>query len=409
MSRAKEATATVWSGGALALSAGLTLLVGCVGQGTTGPSSGGTAPADNVQPIQVTSGPADNTVNGLYTAVTICVPGTSSCQTIDGVQVDTGSMGLRLVSSQVSLPLERVTDGNGQAIGNCATFADKSYAWGPVVTADVQLAGQKAVSVPVQLIGAASFPGAPSSCSNGGTAADTVSSLTARGLLGVGVFRQDCGPACSGGVSPAPPVYFACSGLVCSTTSVSLQSQLQNPVWLFPQDNNGLLVTLPSVPAQGVPSVAGSLIFGIETQANNALGSARVYTTDAEGNFSTTFKGKVYSSSFVDTGSNAFFFLDDSTIGIPACPKDNSGFSCPPSTVNYTATNTGLNGASGQISFSIANAETLFNTGFNAFSTLGGPDTGQFDWGLPFFFGRNTFIAIEGQTTEAGSGPYLAY
>jgi hypothetical protein len=157
------------------------------------------------------------------------------------------------------------------------------------------------------------------------------------------------------------------------------------------------------------PIASGSLIFGSGTQANNALGSAQVYTTDAEGNFSTTFKGKVYSSSFLDTGSSGLFFLDDSTIGLPACPKEDSGFSCPSSTVSYTATNSGPNGTSAQISFSVANAESLFSTSFNAFSTLGGPDTGQFDWGLPFFFGRTTFVAIEGQSTGAGSGPYLAY
>ncbi len=101
---------------------------------------------NNVQPIQVSSGPANNTVNGLYTSVTICVPGTSSCQTIDGVQVDTGSVGLRLLSSSVSLALPSVDDGAGRPIGNCATFADLSYAWGSVVTADVQLAGEKAAS-----------------------------------------------------------------------------------------------------------------------------------------------------------------------------------------------------------------------------------------------------------------------
>ena len=396
--------------GALPLSvAGLVALAACGGQGPTTPTSSGSPPVDNVAPLQVSSGPADNTVNGLYVSVTVCVPGTSSCQTIDGVQVDTGSMGLRLLASQVRLSLPPVGDGNGHPLGNCATYADKSYTWGPVVSADVQLAGERAASVPIQVIGAPGFPGAPSACSSGGMAADTVSALSANGLLGLGVFRQDCGPACSGSAPAAPPVYFSCAGSACSVTSVPLASQVQNPVWLFPQDNNGLVVQLPSVPPEGAPNVSGSLVFGIGTQANNALGSAQVYTTDGEGNLSTTFKGRTYSSSFLDTGSNGFYFLDSSTIGLPPCPRSDSGFSCPSSTVTYAATNVGSNGTSGQVTFSVANAESLFRTGYNALGTLGGPDTGEFDWGLPFFFGRATFIAIEGQATPAGPGPYWAY
>ena len=364
---------------------------------------------DNVAALEVNGGPANNTVNGLYASITICVPGTSSCQTIDAVQVDTGSVGVRLLSSAVTLSLPPESDGSGHPIGNCASFADKSYTWGPVVTADVQMAGEKATSVPIQLIGQASFPDAPSACSNGGTAANTVDALSARGLLGLGVFRQDCGPACSSGGASVPAVYFACAGSTCSPTSVALTRQLQNPVWLFPQDNNGLLVQLPSVPPSGAPTLSGSLVFGIGTQANNSLGSAQVYTTDDVGNFSTAFKGRTYSGSFLDTGSNGLYFLDSGTIGLPPCPRPNSDFSCPASTVSYSATNTGANGTSGPVSFSIANAESLFRTGNNALATLGGPDTGEFDWGLPFFYGRTTFIGIEGQATPAGAGPYWAY
>ncbi len=393
----------------LVLSAGLLALAGCGGQGTTAPNPSASPSVDNVQPIQVTSGPADNTVNGLYTSVTICVPGTSSCQTIDGVQVDTGSVGLRLLSSQLSLQLPQSKDGSGHPIGNCAMFADQSYTWGPVVTADLQMAGEKAASVPIQLVGAPGFPSAPSDCVNGGTPADTVPALSANGLLGIGVFRQDCGPACADTLSPAPPVYYSCAGSTCSATSWPLQSQVQNPVWMFPQDNNGVLVVLPSVPPQGALTTSGSLIFGIGTEANNGLGSARVYTTDAEGNISTTFRGQVYSSSYLDTGSNGLYFLDSSTIGYPACPKEDSGYACPSSSVTETATNTGQNGVSGQISFTVANAESLFSTGNSAFAELAGPDTGEFDWGLPFFFGRTVAIGIEGQSTPAGSGPLWAY
>ncbi|HXY41974.1 MAG TPA: DUF3443 domain-containing protein [Vicinamibacteria bacterium] len=384
--------------------AGLLLLVCCGGGSSNGTTS---TSIDNTLPVTVTSGPANNTVNGLYASVTICVPGSSNCQTIDNVQVDTGSMGLRLISSLVTLSLPAVNDAGGRPVGNCATYADQSYTWGPVVTADIQLAGEKAASVPIQLIGASNFAGAPPECSNGGTAEQTPDALAANGLLGVGVFRQDCGPACSGGGSP-PPVYFSCPGL-CTAAFVPVQSQLQNPVWMFPQDNNGLLLSLPAVPATGAPTASGSVIFGIGTQGNNALGSAQVYTTDATGNFSTNFQGNVYSSSFLDTGSNGLYFLDASTIGLPACADPNSGYACPSSTVSYTATNTGANGTAAQVNFSIASAESLFRTNNNAFSNLGGPDTGEFDWGLPFFFGRNTFVGIENQSTTAGPGPYWAY
>jgi hypothetical protein len=395
---------------ALATSASL-LLGGCGGgQGSSPSSPPSPSPpsVDNVQPLQVNLGPAGALVNGLFTSVTICVPGTSNCQTIDGIQVDTGSVGLRILSSRVSLPLQRLKDASGNPVGNCATFADNSYAWGPVELADVQMAGEKAPSVPIQVITTSGFPAAPSICRQGNTPADTVSALGANGLLGIGVFREDCGPACGVAGPRLPPLYFSCPNAGCSPTAVALQSQLQNPVWLFPQDNNGVLVSVPAIPATGARSVAGSLIFGIGTQANNALGGARVYTTDAQGNISTVFKGKTITSSYLDTGSNGYFFLDSATIGLPACPNAD-GFSCPHSTVSYGATTTGQNGASGQVSFSVANAEALFNTGNTAFDNLAGPDSGDFDWGMPFFFGRNTFIAIEGQGTPGGAGPYFAY
>ena len=55
--------------------------------------------ASNVQSIAVNGGPSGNYANGLFTSVTVCVPGSSNCQNISGVLVDTGSFGLRLLSS----------------------------------------------------------------------------------------------------------------------------------------------------------------------------------------------------------------------------------------------------------------------------------------------------------------------
>jgi hypothetical protein len=47
--------------------------------------------------------------------------------------------------------------------------------------------------------------------------------------------------------------------------------------------------------------------------------------------------------------------------------------------------------------------------GDSVFPTLGGPNPGTFDWGLPFFYGRHVFVAIEGAPTPGGTGPYWAY
>jgi hypothetical protein len=74
------------------------------------------------------------------------------------------------------------------------------------------------------------------------------------------------------------------------------------------------------------------------------------------------------------------------------------------------ATNMGTNGATGPVSFSVGNADSLTSNANNAaVPDLGGPFPGIFDWGLPFFFGRNVFTAIEGKSTPGGTGPYQAY
>ena len=59
-----------------------------------------TAGSGNVAPLAVDGGPVVSnalagTINQAYTSVTVCTPGTSNCQTIDHVWVDTGSYGLR--------------------------------------------------------------------------------------------------------------------------------------------------------------------------------------------------------------------------------------------------------------------------------------------------------------------------
>ena len=360
-----------------------------------------------MQSVLVNSGPNNDYVNGLFTSVTLCVPGTSTCQTISGILVDTGSSGLRVLSSAMTLALPQQTS-HGAPVAECAQFQD-GFTWGPIQGADIKLAGETASNVPIQVIGAPQFSTIPSDCSSTGSSEDTLNDLGANGILGLSVFKEDCGPACTVAGSSNPGFYYACPSTGCVVVAQPSARQLQNPVWLFTSDNNGVMIQLPSVPSGGSATLTGSLVFGIGTQSDNALGSASVFTTDAAGNFTTVFNGQSYASSFVDSGSNGLFFLDASTSGLPAC-SDTADFYCPPSPRALSATTRGGNGTTATVSFSIDNADRLLNKlSFSVFGELGGPNAGAFDWGLPFFYGRSVFTAIEGQSTPGGVGPYWAY
>jgi hypothetical protein len=366
-----------------------------------------------VQSISVTTGPAVASgllsINSAFTTVTVCVPGgTTQCQTIGGILVDTGSSGLRVLSSALTVSLPQQTGPGGNPIAECGEFID-SETWGPVQTADISLAGEKASSVPIQVIGSSGFT-VPTSCSDLGPIQDDLVTLGMNGILGVGNFVQDCGEGCTESGASNVGLYYACPSSGCVVTTEGVAEQVSNPVAFFATDNNGVIVELPAVSGTEA-SITGSLIFGIGTQSNNGLGSATVYTLDPEtGTFTTTFKGQALTdASFLDTGSNAIYFLDSASTGLPIC-TDLTFWYCPSSTQSFSAVTQGSNGATATINFSIANADTLTsNMNDGVAAGLGGPGPGLFDWGLPFFYGRNVYTAIEGSSTPGGDGPYWAY
>lgn len=404
------------------------------GSGSTGSTSGtgGNGAVNNVAQLVVDAGPGGiGTVDLAFTTVTVCVPGTSNCQTIDHVQVDTGSEGLRIISSILTLPLPRQTSGGNTAF-ECTQFADLTFLWGPIASADIKIAGESASSVPVQIINpVTATPAAPSDCSSGQnsnqqlTQNSTIFDLGANALIGIGSFRQDCGSACA--LSVIPATYYSCSSTGCGNAMQSVAAQVQNPVWMFPSDNNGTILQLPAIPDAGATGSTGSLIFGIGTQSNNGLGSAVVLPVDSNfADFTVNFLGTNFTDvNFIDSGSNGYFFLDSATltnapfnIPMPDCPGSTSlkGFYCPNPTIPLSASLIGSTvngtpvGAARTINFNVASAQNLFfNTNGTAFNDLGGENSGSFDFGLPFFFGRSVYTAIEGQNTPAGTGPYYAF
>ncbi len=378
----------------------------------TTPAPGATSTADGVPHIEtivVDPGPTGTYVNGLFATITVCAPGSVSCVTVDHVLVDTGSSGVRILASALPLTLPTETDAGGGPIAECFPFLD-AFTWGPIRFGDVVIGAQAAHDVPLQVIGDPTFAAPPDGCTGSGLpAADTLDKLGANGILGIGVFRQDCGAFCASSGGASGNVYFTCAGAACDPVSQAVDQQVQNPVWLMPGENNGVVIELPSISDAGAPTATGSLTLGIGTNDANALGAAQALPLTTAGTFTTVFNGESFAVSFVDTGSNGFFFLDPATTGIPTC-NTNADFYCPPSTLSLQATQHATNGTEVAVGFQVANARTLFaNQDAFAYDDLAGPGPHMFDWGLPFFFGRRVLVAIEGQSTPAGAGPYVAY
>ncbi|MFL9959898.1 DUF3443 domain-containing protein [Paraburkholderia sediminicola] len=412
----------------------LATLAACGGGGDSGSSSnnsssilnGGSLPASPTQqPIAAT---AANTVpitvgrgvNGVINipsvSVTICPPGsTAGCQTVNNIQLDTGSFGLRVVGSVLlptvlnALPPSAVGSNNAQ-LAECATFAD-GFTWGTVRTATITIGGETtATAVPIQIIGDKDASTVPASGCGGGSAENTVNDLGANGILGVGTAPSDCGATCANLATAVNfSNYFACpGGTSCTRTAVPLNQQVANPAANFAADNNGLIVQMPPVPDAGTASATGTLVFGINTQSNNALGGAQVFTTDPFGDLNnSTFNGTKVQA-FLDSGSNAYFFTDSS---LAQCGSNFAGFYCPSSAQTRSITLVGLNKVTTNASIGILSAATLFNNPSNyAFNNLAGQIGGNssFDLGLPFFYGRHVYYGFD-KTSGGGQSPFVAF
>ena len=379
--------------------------------GTTGSSSGGT----NVATVVVGPGPADaahQTFNMPYTSIKVCNTATpQKCAVIDDVEVDTGSSGLRLLASALTsanLTLTPMTDGSSNPIEECYPFGSAAFSWGAVATATVTIGGETtSAPIPVQVIDGTTPPAA---CGGGGYfQQSSVNDFDANGVLGVGLLPQDCGTGCTTSPPSGGWYYYSCppSPATCAQTIMPTANQVTNPVIAFTTtaDANGVALQLPPVPAGGLATVTGYLVFGIGTQSNNGVGSATILTPDASGSISTQITGLSAVSGFFDSGSNYLAF-DDSALATcpPVPPATTSPFYCPsptPATIQVSnAGNLPFN-----VSIANINSELTSNPDNFAIGDVGGPLTGFFDWGLPFFYGRTVFTAIQGK--NIGGTTYL--
>ncbi|NPT44005.1 DUF3443 family protein [Paraburkholderia sp. 1N] len=392
-----------------------------VGASSPAPASGTNTSAPNVLATDASAVPTPvgpgNTIavtvtgtsihNQPMVSVTICPPGssaTTNCAIIPNVIVDTESFGLRLVSSAIPAPtFSALTPetASGLPLAECALFGS-GYAWGTVHYANVAISGETATNVPIHVIGDTTLTTpAPTECQVGRQLV-TTTDLGANGILGIGVSPTDCGTACVNGA--VSTFYYTNAG---TGTAVPLNGQITNPVSLFGQDSNGVILEMAQVSDTGSATAQGTLVFGIDTQANNMLygTGATLMRTNGNGDFTSTYNGTTQTKTFFDSGSTVMFFPD---LSIPV--SSTSGYYIPTTTVGRSSTLVGAIPTSVSLGFNIANGATLNASGNNAFNNLGIYMTRQFDFGMPFFYGRHVYYGISGKaSTGGGTGPYVAY
>ena len=434
--------------GAFGLAAAMAMVAGCGGGGGGGDSSTATTNstsstgstgstsstsastvvsttpttlANNQVAVVVSTGVTSSAKNIPMVSVTVCAPGTSTCQTIDNIQLDTGSIGLRLASDAVNstllaaLPVETVSS---QQVAECLSFADGNT-WGSVRTADITIGQETASSIPVHIFGdlQQSAAGGTSNACASGTLNNTTAKLAAHGILGIGTAKYDCGSGSQGCTVSPNTTYFGCTTTAgttsCGDLAVPVAQQVANPIQFFASDNNGVVLNMPAVTASGAISASGYLTFGIGTETNNVQPSGlQQLTLDHFGNAqSAALNGTSVTSAFFDTGSNGLFFTDSS---ISLC-SGSTGFYCPAAAVSRQPSVTGYNSTTTSITVGVSNALTLFNSGNQAFNDLGGKFSSlsaAFDFGLPFFYGRTVYLGydpVDATSFGSASAAYIAF
>jgi hypothetical protein len=399
----------------------------------------------NVTEIVVDGGPPGAFVLGVtnvpYVTVTVCSPGSAACVTIDHVLVDTGSYGLRLLKSKVAaLGLPAIAVAANAANNTPAGNAAECYpfvlgaVWGPLAKADVGVASERAPAQTIQLIDDSSPPTpTPQDCIDAaqGGLLSSASQLQANGILGIGMVDVDCGITCETNAQIGMHfVYYSCpaGGAACMPAAIPMASQVQNPVAGFVaasngvKNNNGTLITMPTLPKLGAKVAKGRLVFGIGTQANNQMPlTSKMYPVETDSTkpnylyVGVQVDGQSYPYSYIDTGSNAMFF-DNATLQSRTCGAAQGGWYCPADTWRRTATMTGSNSAQGTFTqgtfnLTIDSADALFTVDAVAFANLGGT-AGQgidtFALGMPFFYGKQVFTSIWGKPLSI-NGPWYAF
>lgn len=363
-----------------------------------------------------------NSLTTRLASVTVCIPGTATCNTIGPLLVDTGSTGLRVDSAHLTArglgALATTTDSYGNLQGTCVVYGDASYHWGPVKSASVQLGSEVAATMPIQSIDY-NFGDAGAQCQQNAGMVVHQDSFTAnyKGIIGIKFFKQDCGTACLSNAGNTIPSYYGCtlaaSG-TCGMIAMPLASQLQNPIAMLAGDNNGYLIDLSTMPngTTGSSSVTGLLYFGVGTQSNNTPPNTvtKLVADPSYGNVAAVFNGSTIPA-IIDSGSNANYFQYN---GSKCTALNQTAFFCPATSWSFSVKLLGYIGANYiNTTVPVGNYTTLLSYANTAYYNIAGSIpaglSGTFDLGLPFFFGKKIYYGMEQSATSLGNGPYIAF
>jgi hypothetical protein len=384
-----------------------------------------------------------NAINVPYVSLSICQPNTNNCVTLDHVLLDTGSTGLRVVSSLVDKLNLQPLNINGSQINECITFGT-GYTWGPVARADIRLGGQTARNIPINLLGGSNIS-VPNACSEYAMPPyeSSVETFGSNAIIGVNPSIFDTGNIYADPDINAGGGYYTCnandeSGTTsCSYYYLSESQQVANPIAFLTDENgvalnnNGLILSLPAVNSAAANEVTGSLTFGINTQVNNVLNKNApiLQGTLQFGNPIVTIGSNYAESNWTalfDSGTQGYLITNNGNLLCAPDTETNptgpyAGLLCPIQPLNLTANITSYNfvGDSVANAFKITNALTWINDFPNAhvYPNLGyympGNDnvaSGIFIWGLPFFLGKDVYLGFTQRTVDGvESSPFNSF
>lgn len=375
----------------------ITCLNGSLPEGTYYASCTPAAPAPNAIPVVVNDCGGLGNFNQPCVTVTVCTPGTTQCQTIPNIILSTGTgyPGFRVYSSVLNVPLLQESDPSGNPIADCQNWGTGYTSWGPVEMADVVLGTEKASNIPIHVMNSG-FMNGSAVCAN---AYAGPSASGYNGVLGIG---QASG-APSGG-------YFTCPASGCVANAWTGVQPVQNPITALPQDNNGYILSFPSMALTGANGYTGTLVLGIGTETNNEpTGPVTVIPLDSFGSLSwqATGGGAVNGVPLVE--NNAIFMVPPPSI--PYCASPYTAFLCPPSDTTFNITLSAEADSGSTATYSTTQAMYPV-TEYDTYQASGGAVVGSSAYaalGFSFFVGRQIYVSYPNQSTPLGKGPFMGF